>query len=293
MTSLQKTIESFQEYVLRKKEETPSQIAGSVDHRLSRMGVYREAYLVRLIEVLSLSFPGLLKLLGESFFESLCEDYLDAFPSHSFTVRHVGHHLASFLRDQGVSYQKRLSADFSQWEEIPFSRYFVLENPQDREAILGHVFPVCSEMAAFERLLENTLEASDAPHITIEELKGIDPSRWEDLQFTVHPSVTIAYFSYDVPQCWQHMFMEGSQPQLDPQPIPKAWLIWRYDRRNHFLSITAHQLAMLQMVQAGENFSEVCGMLLERNLPEEEVIPLVAQTLHTWVGYGLFSSFRT
>ncbi len=62
-----------------------------------RLGIYAEAYLLRLVEILNADFPKLRVLMGKSKFEKMAHDYLAAYPSQYFSVRYLGSHLSKFL----------------------------------------------------------------------------------------------------------------------------------------------------------------------------------------------------
>ena len=62
-----------------------------------RIGVYREMYLVRLVEALETDYPGLRHFLGAVEFARVVGRYVDSFPSRSYTLNRLGDHLPEFL----------------------------------------------------------------------------------------------------------------------------------------------------------------------------------------------------
>src|ERR1051325_334428 len=67
--------------------------------RATLLGVYRDAYVLRLVEILAKDFPKTKAMLGDEAFDAMGRAYLRAHPSQSFTVRWFGRHLSLFLRD--------------------------------------------------------------------------------------------------------------------------------------------------------------------------------------------------
>src|SRR5512143_445601 len=65
----------------------------------NRIGVYADAYFLRLRGVLAEDFPTVAKVLGHERFDSLARDYLRAFPSVHPSVRHFGRSMAVFIED--------------------------------------------------------------------------------------------------------------------------------------------------------------------------------------------------
>jgi hypothetical protein len=64
-----------------------------------RLGIYANAYYARLLECLRESFPVLAKTLGHEVFDEFAFDYLQQYPSKSYTLNRLGDHFAKFLDD--------------------------------------------------------------------------------------------------------------------------------------------------------------------------------------------------
>jgi hypothetical protein len=64
---------------------------------VERLELYHRQYWYRLLDSLAEDFPALRRLLGEAAFWSLLERYLEANPPRSYTLRHLGAGLASFI----------------------------------------------------------------------------------------------------------------------------------------------------------------------------------------------------
>lgn len=62
-----------------------------------RMEVYANAYYARLLEVLSEEYPALTHLLGEDTFNAFAFDYLQSYPSQSYTLANLGANFHRFL----------------------------------------------------------------------------------------------------------------------------------------------------------------------------------------------------
>ncbi len=61
-----------------------------------RLGVYHHAYRARLIECLADDYPALRQALGQERFEELCQQYIAAHPSRSFSLNFFGANLPAF-----------------------------------------------------------------------------------------------------------------------------------------------------------------------------------------------------
>src|SRR5271154_6812739 len=67
-----------------------------------RLEIYNKQYWYRLLDCLEDDFPGLLAILGQKKFSTLCEAYLVNYPSISFDLNALGNKLPQFIRDNPV-----------------------------------------------------------------------------------------------------------------------------------------------------------------------------------------------
>ncbi|MBI1367101.1 MAG: hypothetical protein GC162_00455 [Planctomycetes bacterium] len=64
-----------------------------------RITIYANAYYARLLECLGESFPVLKRTVGEEAFNDFAFDYLQHYPSRSYTLNKLGDHFADFLHE--------------------------------------------------------------------------------------------------------------------------------------------------------------------------------------------------
>ena len=64
-----------------------------------RIGIYANAYYARLLECLAAYFPMLQKTLGEEIFEGFAFEYLQRYPSRSYTLSRLGEDFPRFLEE--------------------------------------------------------------------------------------------------------------------------------------------------------------------------------------------------
>lgn len=63
------------------------------------MAIYRGSYIARLRECMRNQFAALAWALGTELFEAFADEYLSAYPSHSYTLNDLGRNFAKFLQD--------------------------------------------------------------------------------------------------------------------------------------------------------------------------------------------------
>lgn len=253
--SFRDTLESFQAFILQHDKTLKKVIVGSDDEFLeTRMDIYYQGYSLRLLETMTRTFPVVQKLAGEELFEKLAREYISYYPSNHFSIRFFGRHFSNFLSTHAQAQ------------------------------------PVWVEMAAFEWMLGKVIDEPDAPHLRFEDLTALSPEAWSELKLAIHPSLQNLPLYYPIPALWQAVQQNADYPVLERLETPLVWLIWRYELRAHFCSVSAEQLTMINALQSGQTFSEVCAGLCEF-LEEDQVVNFAAQTLRQWISEGIFSGF--
>ena len=161
---------AFQDYVLASSEAFAASVRDTRKaDRATLLDVYRDGYALRLIEVLTNDYPGLMAMAGPADFDNLARAYIAAHPSRYASVRWFGQHLADFIA-----------------ATPPYSRS-----------------PAAAEMARFEWLLGEAFDAPDLVPVTAAALMALPPEAWETLCFTPLPSLRRSVFAFEVAQAWQ------------------------------------------------------------------------------------------
>jgi hypothetical protein len=219
---------------------------------LKRLGIYRNAYRVRLIEALDDTYPILHAVLGDEDFAALGEQFVAAHPSVHRSIRWYGGEFADFL------------------ERWP---------PYDEQ-------PIFAELALLEWTLAEVFDAADAEAQPRAALSAIDASAWSGLTFDFHPSVRRLQLQWNTAAVWQAMSRgeDPPGPACADQPVP--WLLWRQDLQNYFRSMAADESAALDSALRGDTFGEICESLIDW-LPEEEIPLRAASLLATWADSGI------
>lgn len=255
MISLNEIIQNFHANILGQSSAIQEDIIGSsVAFKQTRLGIYQNGYVLRLLEILLKDFPVLEMLMGQDLFDTVGRDYIRAHPSHHFSVRYFGQYFSKFLSSHPLA------------------------------------APIHEEMAAFEWELEQAIDAKDAPQLTFEEMATLNPEDWANVKLTVHPSLQIVPFFYPTPILWQSLQQNHEKPIIEKQEMPTFWLMWRFDRRSYFRPLTEDQHRMIMAIQTGDVFSEVCEKMCEW-LSEDRVVSFAAETLRHWINEGIFSAF--
>jgi hypothetical protein len=219
-----------------------------------RLGIYRNAYRVRLIEALDDTYPVLHAVLGDEVFLALGEEFVAAHPSVHRSIRWYGGELAEFL-GQSPPYAEQ---------------------------------PILAELALLEWTLAEAFDAADAEPVQRAVLSAVDASAWSELHFEFHPSLRRLHLCWNTTAVWQAMSHDETPPDPSCGEHAVPWLLWRQNLQNYFRSMAADEAAALDSALRGATFGEICETLGEW-LPGDEVPLRAASLLGTWADNGIIA----
>jgi hypothetical protein len=215
-----------------------------------RLGIYYDAYRLRIIEALSNGYPHLKNLLGDDLFDSTARSYLDLYPSTYRNMRWYGDQMNEHLR-----------------KTLP-------------------LHPIAAEMATFEWALGLAFDAEDVPILTLQNLAEIPPENWADLCFKFHPSMQLLSLKWNVLLTWQALNIEQTPPAA--AQINEPCVVWRKELNSHYRSLDLAEYAAMQQLIAGASFGDLCEKLQE-GVAEEQATMQAAQYLAGWLNEGMIS----
>jgi hypothetical protein len=220
--------------------------------KAARLGIYRHAYVARLIEALQNYYPVLYQILGDEDFEAFGAAFVRAHPSVHRSIRWYGREVADFLR-----------------VEPPFAGQ-----------------PILAEIARFEWNLAKAFDSADLAVLGRAALASVEPTKWADLTFRFHPAVQRLAFEWNTVAVWKALSAEESPPAPERSAEAVEWLVWRRDLENYFRSLDPVEAAALDAALEGRNFAQICGALA-LELPDDEVPLRAASLIATWLDGGL------
>jgi Putative DNA-binding domain len=245
--------EHLQSYILQGDTHIENQIVttGRLTARL-RLDIYAAAYRLRLLEALEADFPALYALVAKEEFSKLGEGYIQAYPSHSFSLRHFGGHLSAFLASTPPYCHK----------------------------------PWLAEMAGFEWALGEAFDAADSPiTLTIADISAVPPIYWAEMRLCLQPSVQRLDLHWNVPLLWKTIDRQETPGTPVESKIPIPWVLWRQELKNYFRSLKEDEAWAVDTALAGETFGAICEGLCRWH-QDTEVARQAARLLQRWVTEG-------
>ena len=247
MSTLAELQRDFQRHVMHGHDRIVDAIESTPDvPATTRLGIYSEAYRLRLTDALASTLPRLQQLLGAEEFAKVATEYIDLSPSSYASIRWFGDRMPALL---DRSYRAR---------------------------------PWIAELARWEWAIASTFDAADGEPIGIEALGAIDPERWPTLQFEFHPAVQLVRMNTNAPSLYKALSEDVQPPEGVKLDEPQPWLIWRESLKTQYRSLHADEAAALEQARTGGTFESLCDTLCQWHEPD--AVPMqAAGMLKRWV----------
>jgi len=219
----------------------------------TRLGVYADAYRLRLLEVLGNDYPTLRAVSGTEQFEHIGRSYIEAHPSDTPSVRWFGRHLPGFLA------------------QLP---------GLERHELLA-------ELAAFEWAKAAVFDAPEAPALELAAVAAVPPESWPEMRLLTQPSLRRLDLRWNAPALFQAQEAQQKLPAPERGDEPIHWLLWRdagLDIR--WRSLAEDEAAAFDAMLGSASFGEICERLCEW-VEAEQAAMHAAGLLKRWIVDGL------
>jgi hypothetical protein len=215
-------------------------------------GVYRDAYVLRLLGILQEDFAHLHSYIGDEAFDALARAYIAATPSQTPNARYYGQTFPEFV--------------------AAYAGY------RDKPAVAA--------LARLHGALNDVFDVADAAAITLADLAQFQPEDFDRLTFTAHPSVRRLDTPVNVDDIWAALAAEEAPPAAVVTDEPLGLIVWRKDVTPYYRSLDAEEAMMWDEAAKGVRFGVLCEMLATYDDPDNAPLR-AAQYLQTWISSGL------
>ena len=193
----------------------------------AQLAIYHGASRANWLKALAAAYPVVQRLVGESFFVALCDDYLRRFPSRSGDLNQLGGWLHQFI------------------EGYPPA------------AALGYL----AEVARLEWALHEAGHAGDAPRFDFASLATVPAERHGDIELQLAPWARLLRSSHPIVAIW-----EANQPGRDGSLEPATGdedrvLVLREDYVPRPTRLSLPEWTVLGAIARGERLAGVVASL--------------------------------
>lgn len=223
-----------------------------------RLHIYANAYRMRLKEALHTDYEKLHSYLGDAQFDALLERYIDAYPSHTTSLRYFSIALPTLL-EQAAPYNQ---------------------------------FPEVVELAKIEQTFANSFDAGNSQTLTLESFASIPEHAWPSLQLSFQPSLQIVSCQTNAFAIWKALSDNEMPPQKEVAQDLSYWVVWRRsDLITHYRPVSVTEHDGLTAMLAGENFAQLCERMLAY-FSEQETPMQAIGFLQGWVQEEMLADLR-
>lgn len=257
MTNLADLQRRIQQAVLEKAVADELVAAPPSGTRGDRLGVYRNAYGLRLTEFLAHDYEKLRTYLGDVRFREMAQRYIEAHPSDQPNARWFSRHLPEFLGASQHYIQK----------------------------------PEISELAWLERALNDAFDGPDEPICTMADLAAIDPEQFGNVSFVIASTVHRFAVTTNVSSLWSCLKCEEIPPHPEGMSTPLEIMVWRQASGARFRILGDEEAMAVDSARQGLPFGVICEMMAAFEDPDNAAIR-AAGYLRGWIEAEIVSSVR-
>jgi len=228
---------------------------------LERLSIYGNAYYARLLECLHEEFPALHRVLGDDAFDGFALEYLQAYPSESYTLSNLGTKLPRFLEET----RPARTVDGPDWADLLI------------------------DVARLERAYAEVFDGpgvEDDQLLTADELLKIPQDRWPDVTLVPVPCLKLMTFTYPV-----HEYASAVRQQADaefPEASPTYLAITRRDYIVRREQQTAEQYNLLGALCDGVPLSQAIEKSCRHIADSEDFALALGVWFRKWSVAGYF-----
>ncbi len=222
-----------------------------------RLAIYRDMVLWRLHDSLAEDFPALRHLMGEEGFGELIRDYLDRYPSRSFTLDEAGQDLPRFVAEASALPERRLLHD----------------------------------VARLEWATHRCFHAEGSTVLAAETIGQIPLEQRPEVSLRLAPTPQLLSFDSRANEIRVAVASDEPLPSLDPEPTWCA--LWRKDYVVWRQALSEPMVAVLSCFARGGTIAEaVTAAEDEWRGPPDELEHALFDWFADWLAEGFFSALK-
>jgi hypothetical protein len=229
-----------------------------------RLQVYADAYYARLIECLTDTFPATARALGQETFQSFAFEYLQAYPSQSYTLSILGGQFPRFLEQTRPALEP--DEELPSWPEL-------LVDLTRLELTIDAVF----DGPGSER----------AERFDWSQVASWSPDQFLAARVEFSPAARLLAFRFDVNTYYQQLRHSEPEAVIDPPSAAPHWLA--LTRRDYVVRRIPLSTVQFQLAQELQNGIPI-GAAIDRSagtVSDDELMLTLRDAFGAWSGAWL------
>jgi hypothetical protein len=220
-----------------------------------RIGIYHGMYLLRMMEALENDFPALQHFLGDDGFRELVRGYVEAYPSRSFSLNHLGDHMPEYVRQtSGIRRQ-----DF------------------------------CFDLARLELALSHVFDAPETAPLTEAQIAAVPPDAWEAARLETVAAFRLLDFRYPV-NAYLQTVRDDDHDHPKARLKDTYVAVYRRDYAVYRLELSRAARDLLADLAAGKPLGEALAAAIGRGSRRAPQPSELFRWFREWVSGGVFRS---
>ena len=212
-------------------------------------------YLMRMEEALSTDYPVMRHHLGDVAFSLLVEEYVERYPSRSYTLNRLGDHFPQFICGR----------------------------PDLPQAAFLH------DLARLELAMTQVFDEQESPVLGVEELEAIPPDSWGEARLRPIAAFRLLAFKHSVVP---HLVAYHDDR---PTPSPRrraSWVaLYRRDYSTLRLELNRAEHDLLRSLVDGTPLREALAVAASTRKPSRQRAQIY-RWFRTWLAEGLFTAIE-
>ena len=220
-----------------------------------RVGVYHGMYLMRMEEALETDYPVIRFHLGDHQFSHLVREYVQRYPSTSYTLNRLGDHLPQFFLDE------------PEWHDAAFLH----------------------DLARLELAMTEVFDEEESPVLGSEELEAVPPDAWEEARLRPIPALRLLAFKHAViPNL---VAFHEDWPSPGPRRRATWVVLYRRDYSVLRLELSRAEYDLLKAIVEGAPLGEALATAAASKSQRQQA--KVFRWFRTWISEGLFAAIES
>jgi hypothetical protein len=220
-----------------------------------RVGVYHGMYLMRMEEALETDYPVIRYHLGDHQFAHLVREYVQRYPSTSYTLNRLGDHLPQFFIDE------------PEWPQAAFLH----------------------DLARLELAMTEVFDEDESPVLGAEELEAVPPDAWETARLRSISAFRLLGFKHAVIS--NLVAYHEDRPSPDPRRRASWVALYRRDYSVLRLELSRAEYDLLREIVEGATLGEALTAAAASKSPRQQA--KLFKWFRTWVSEGFFTAIES